>query len=52
MGKGSGEAAQGLRLDNDKDNDIQKRNIPMLLKKYIVLAIVQSERDIYMCVCI
>ena len=54
MGKGSGEAAQGLRLDNGKDNDIQKRNLPFLLKKLIVLAIVQSEREIYiyMCVCI
>ena len=43
MGKGSGEAAQGLRLDNGKDNDIQKRNLPFLIKKLIVLAIVQSE---------
>ena len=50
LGKGSGEAAQGLRLDNGKDNDIQKRNLPFLLKKLIVLAIVQSERDIYICV--
>ena len=43
LGKGSGEAAQGLRLDNGKDNDIQKRNLPFLVKKLIVLAIVQSE---------
>ena len=52
MGKGSGEAAQGLRLDNDKDNDIQKRNLPFLLKKLIVLAIVQSEREIYIYMCV
>ena len=32
-----------LRLDNGKDNDIQKRNLPFLIKKLIVLAIVQSE---------
>ena len=50
LGKGSGKAVQGLRLDNGKDNDIQKRNLPFLLKKLIVLAIVQSEREIYICV--
>ena len=39
-----GKAAPGLRQDNGKDNDVQKKNILILLKNLIVLVIVLSAK--------
>jgi len=39
-----GKAAPGLRLDNGKDNDVQKTNILFLFQKFIALVIVQSAK--------
>ena len=39
-----GKAAPGLRQDNGKDNDVQKKNILILFKNLIVLVIVLSAK--------